>query len=55
MKGIEYSPFTDVYVPYIQYPDFRPADKLRMIWESVSSTQLPFMTRWVIYQALRGR
>lgn len=55
MKSIEYSPFTDIYIPYIQYPDVRPAARLQLIWEALSNSRLPFMTRWMIYQAFRGR
>ncbi len=55
MKNLEYSPFPDVYVPYIQYPALPRVNRLQLIWESIRSTPMPFFTRWVIYQALRQK
>ncbi len=55
MKNLEYSPFNDIHVPYIQYPEITPTARLRLVWEAISKSRLPFMTRWVIYQAFRGQ
>ncbi len=52
MKNFEYSPFTDVYVPYIVYPDVSRAQRMRFIWETLITTPLPLLTRWMIYRAL---
>lgn len=54
MKNLEYSPFTDVYVPYISYPEITPTERLRLVYQTLRAARVPFMTRWVIYQTLRG-
>lgn len=53
MKTFEYSPFPDIYLPYIVYPNKMTQQKLRDVWEILANTPLPFMSKWVIYQALR--
>ncbi len=54
-KTFEHSPFSDVYVPYIVSPNRASrSNRLRAIWETMSNSSLPFMSRWVIYTALRG-
>ncbi len=55
MKTLENSPLADVYVPYIQAPEVKPVMQLRFLWEAIRGTRLPFMTRWMIYQAFRAQ
>ena len=53
MKTFEYSPFNDVYVPYIA-PEITRPNRMRMIWETLANTPLPLMTKWVLYNTLRS-
>lgn len=49
-----YSPFDDVYIPYIAAPNpFRGMGR-KMVWELLNAARLPYLTRWVIYQTLRN-
>lgn len=47
-----YSPFEDVYIPYIVEPIIPVWQRKRYLWEKLSLTPLPFLTRWLIYQTL---
>jgi len=53
MKTFEYSPFSDVYAPYLVSPNVARPNRMRLIWEALSNSPLPTMTRWVIYNAMR--
>lgn len=53
MKTFEYSPFNDVYAPYIVSPNLYRRPEFSRIWEAMRGTRLPTLTRWVIYNALR--
>lgn len=53
MKLFEYSPTSDVYLPYLQTPGFSQSERLKLIWESLAYTPLPFLSRWLIYRALK--
>ena len=55
MKSIEYSPFKDVYVPYIDTQETLRPRRRNILWEAIQDTSLPLMTRWVIYNALHTR
>ncbi|MBI3624193.1 hypothetical protein HY218_01020 [Candidatus Saccharibacteria bacterium] len=55
MKTFEHSPLTDVYVPYIQYPELSSAARLRLVWEAIANSPIPYITRWIIYQTFRQR
>lgn len=53
MKIFEYTPFDDVYVPYIKTPGLPERQKAR-IWEALSYQPLPFLTKWIIYRTFAG-
>lgn len=54
MKTFEYNPFDDIYIPYIVSPGLAYGERARLFWEIVVATSnIPFLTRWVIYKTLR--
>lgn len=54
MKNVEYSPLSDVNVPYIEYAGLSRRQRARLMWEVLTVTSLPAVTRWVIVRALKG-
>lgn len=51
MEIFEHSPFEDVYIPYIVEP-LHPEVRLRIIWETLESTSMPAITRWILFRLI---
>lgn len=53
MRLYEYTPFPDANVPYIVYPESQRRVPLRnLLWETLTSTPLPYLSRWIIYRTI---
>lgn len=54
MNTFEYTPFTDIQIPYIAKPELAPAKQFKLFIETVIAyAQIPLIARFAIHQALK--
>lgn len=54
MRNLEYSNLNNINTPYLQYDVESPAG-IKILWNSLRRTRLPFLTKWLILQAVRNQ
>lgn len=55
MELFRYTPFGDTYLSYLDQPELSDKQKDELWWDTLNTSALPYMTRWVIFRALRGK
>lgn len=54
MKTFDYTPFTDIYIPYLDQPELSYRQREKLWRELINRSALPVFTKWVLYRAIRS-
>jgi len=54
MRNLEYSNLSNINTPYLRYDVESPAG-IKILWNSLRRTRIPFLTKWLILQAVRNQ